>query len=307
NINNSEIIESEKDFYKTSGVSYDPVDRLKRMASKSARQTENTAKDFGFEAISQSRGESAYLIKMGSYIGAFVEEGLGTKNLIAENEPASYYETIAWDTVACIVNDLIAVGAQPVIICPHWAGGSSEFFKNEERNKSMYTGWLKACEFANAIYGPGETSILNDIVHKNSIVMSGSGFGVIKSPQKPTLGQRLAPGDHIVLIESSGIHANGHSLARKIAKEFLPNGYKEKLPSGRSFGEALLTRTHIYSALQKRLFEEKVDIKYMVNITGHGWRKLMRAKSPFTYRIYNIPTSQEEFKLIQEAAGISDY
>lgn len=314
--------------YATSGVDYGPMDHLKRMASEFARTTEDVAKFFGFEVIPESRGESAFLVRTASFISAFVQEGLGTKALIMADMPEVYpegyldriadrtdfdwskpevpFEALAWDTVGCIVNDLTAVGAQPAVLCPHWAVGDSNWF-TKERSRALWLGWLKACSIVGAVYGPGETSTLAGVVNPSTIELSGSGFGVIMPPQLETLGAEISPGDHIILVESNGIHANGVTLARKIAKEFLLKGLNEKLPSGRSFGEALLSPTHLYAPLQRALLIEGANIKYMMNITGHGWSKIMRAQKPFTYYMHTIPTPQEEFTFMQKAANISDF
>ena len=119
------------------------------------------------------------------------------------------------------------------------------------------------------------------------------------------LGDKLSDGDVIVLIESSGIHANGISFVRKMAED-TPGIYEEKLSDGRMFGDAILTPTHLYVDFVKQLMEAKTDLHYMVNITGHGWRKLMRATKDFTYRITAIPTPQPEFMFMQQATGTSD-
>lgn len=205
-----------------------------------------------------------------------------------------------------IVNDLITVGASPVVVSPHWATGSSEWFDNQRRYKELIQGWVQACNEAGAVWGAGETSTLKGIIYPITIELSGAGFGIISPKERLTLGEKLTVGDQIILIESSGIHANGLSLAREIAAYNLPDGYRTKLPSDRTFGETLLTPTHIYARLQEALFKSGVDIHYMVNITGHGWRKLMRANKDFTYRIHVIPEPQEEFLLIQEAKSLSD-
>ena len=312
--------------YASSGVNYDPMDYLKRMASELAKTTDEVAKYFGFEVIPESRGETAFLLRTKTFISALVPEGLGTKNLIMIDTPEVYpdgyaervsdridwtkpevpLEAYSWDTVGCIVNDLAAVGAQPVVLCPHWAAGDSDWF-TKERTTALYLGWLKACSKVGAVYGPGETSTLVGIVYPNTIELSGAGFGVIMPPQHEILGANISPGDHIILIESNGIHANGVTLARRIAREFLPNGYGTLLPSGRSFGEALSSPTHLYAPLQSALLTAGADIKYMINFTGHGWSKIMRAQKPFTYRVHTVPTPQEEFILMQQRAGISDF
>jgi phosphoribosylformylglycinamidine cyclo-ligase len=119
------------------------------------------------------------------------------------------------------------------------------------------------------------------------------------------LGDKLEAGDAIMLVESSGIHANGLTLARTIADK-LPKGYATKLSDGKGFGESLLVPTHIYAKLVEAYFEAGLDVHYMVNITGHGWRKLMRASQKFTYRLYKIPKPQPVFTFIQKHSGNDD-
>jgi phosphoribosylformylglycinamidine cyclo-ligase len=71
-------------------------------------------------------------------------------------------------------------------------------------------------------------------------------------------------------------------------------------------GETLLQPTHIYANLVDMLFSEGIDIHYMVNITGHGWRKLMRAEESFSYKIKKIPPISPLFTFIQKHSGIDD-
>jgi phosphoribosylformylglycinamidine cyclo-ligase len=72
------------------------------------------------------------------------------------------------------------------------------------------------------------------------------------------------------------------------------------------YGEALLDSTIIYVPLVEDCLNEGVDIHYAVNITGHGWRKLMRATQPFKYVIDNIPAPQPVFSFIQEHGPVDD-
>ena len=115
----------------------------------------------------------------------------------------------------------------------------------------------------------------------------------------------MQAGDSIVLIESSGIHANGLTLARSIAEK-LPDGYLTTLPDGRTYGEALLDPTHIYVGLVEDCLEADVNIHYAVNVTGHGWRKLMRAPQPLTYVIEELPTQLPIFDFIQQHGPVDD-
>jgi phosphoribosylformylglycinamidine cyclo-ligase len=93
-------------------------------------------------------------------------------------------------------------------------------------------------------------------------------------------------------------------MARSIASN-LPKGYKTRLPSGKFFGDSLLTPSYIYARLVEQLFSIGVDIHYLSHITGHGWRKIMRAKKPFTYKIHTIPPVAEVFSFIQKHGALS--
>jgi phosphoribosylformylglycinamidine cyclo-ligase len=124
----------------------------------------------------------------------------------------------------------------------------------------------------------------------------------VRPKSRLTLGDKLAAGDAIVLLESSGIHANGISLARKLA-ERLPDGYATRLADGTAFGEALLAPTLLYSPLTERLAAAGVIPHYCVNVTGHGWRKLMRHPGAFTYRITQVPPVPPVLAFIQSQTG----
>ena len=86
----------------------------------------------GFAELSETRGESAYVVDIGDAYLSSVTEALGTKNLIADAvrplTGRSHYDTIAEDTVATILNDLATVGGVPLSLTAYWGAGSSEWF-----------------------------------------------------------------------------------------------------------------------------------------------------------------------------------
>jgi len=295
--------------YSSSGVNYHKMDPIKRLAQLRAKSTAKNLFRFGNKEVSASRGESAYVWEEQDGYRAFVIEGLGTKNKVADETRKitgrTHYDTIAQDTVAMIVNDLIVVGADPQVINAYFAVGSSDWFTNKQRTKDLVEGWARACTIAGAVWGGGETPTLKGIIEPDTIDLSGSAIGIIKPKERLTLEDKLTPGDAIFLVESSGIHANGLTLARTIATK-LPKGYATQLPDGKNYGESLLTPTHIYVPLIRDYFEAGIDIHYMVNITGHGWRKLMRAQQELTYIIDHVPQPQPIFQLIQEHSGNDD-
>src|SRR5690349_18691280 len=106
--------------YASTGVNYaDHLDPLKRLAQLRASATSENLKRFGMNEVEASRGESAYVWEEQDGYRAFVIEGLGTKNLVADEARKitgrTHYDDIAQDTVAMIVNDLIVVGAEPQV------------------------------------------------------------------------------------------------------------------------------------------------------------------------------------------------
>jgi phosphoribosylformylglycinamidine cyclo-ligase len=215
----------------------------------------------------------------------------------------SCYDHVAQDTVAMIVNDMITLGALPLAVAMHLGVGSSEWFADDRRAGDLVDGWRRACELARCAWGGGETPTLSGIVEPSTVVLAGSAIGIVR-PKERLIRANIQAGDAIVLFESSGIHANGLTLARAVA-ERAPNGYLT-LAGTRPYGEALLDPTHIYVGVIEDCLNRAVDIHYAVNITGHGWRKLMRAPAPFAYVIDSIPTPQPVFDFIQSIGNVDD-
>lgn len=296
--------------YAATGPNYELMDPFKRAAIHAASSTAgNLATYFAMQEIAASRGESAYVWDEGHKYCAMVIEGLGTKNLVADAmrkiSGRTHYDTVAQDALAMIVNDLIVVGAMPKVITAHFSVADAEWFSDMERANDLLTGYAAAANLSGATWGGGETPTLKDILLPGVMELSGSAVGDIFPKDRLVLGDKLQADDRIIAIESSGIHANGLTLAREVADK-LPKGYATELSDGRMYGEALLTPTHIYVAAVRKLLENKVDIHYMSNLTGHGWRKVMRADKELTYRITDLPTPQPEFELIQRVSNNDD-
>lgn len=290
--------------YHTS-VNYSLADPMKVLAQQEGLATaKNMPK--GLSEVQGTRGESAYIFDIGGgRYGAFVQEGLGTKSLIAqkvlETTGKSHFAAIAQDTVGCIINDLISVGATPVVLNAYWSSSSYDWLGQVELAEEFIRGWRKACDMAGVVWGGGETQSLPGVVAPGALEFAGSAFGMITDKKRLVQGSQLKAGDAIVLVESNGPHANGISLIRQIA-DGLPDGYQTKLPSGVTYGESALRPTHLYAGLTGKLFEAGVDVHYLSNITGHGWRKLMRADEVFSYIIDEIPPVDEIFDFIAAQA-----
>lgn len=295
--------------YAQSGVDYSAMDPVKVLAQKAAASTAKNLAGFNAQEIVASRGESAYVWEETDGYRALVVEGLGTKNLVADAmrniTGRTYYDALAQDTVAMIVNDLIVVGALPQVVNAYFALGDGAWMNDRERASDLVNGWAAACNAIGATWGGGETPALKGIINPDTIDLGGSAVGSINPKEHLVLGDKLAEGDDIILVESSGIHANGISFVRHLYEKN-PKLYETKLPNGKLFGEAILTPTHLYVALVRDVLAAGVVPHYMVNVTGHGWRKLMRANAAYTYEIETILEPHPEFDVMQQESGVDD-
>lgn len=296
--------------YSQVGDNYDTKDPVKKLAQKFAFQTSVNLKNHSFTEVSDTRGESAFVWKQRDVYMASVVEGLGTKNLIADEmrkvTGKTYYDIVAFDTVATIINDLTTAGAQPLVVHAYWAIEDNSWLSDKKRMEDLIEGWKKACDTANATWGGGETPTLKGIITKNTIELGGSAVGIIKSKKRLLIDKKLKAGDRILLLKSTGINENGVSLVRAIASR-LPKGYATKLKNGRYFGEEVLNKTNIYARLVQDLLDFKIEVHYIVNITGHGLRKIMRGRQEYTYVIDKIIEPSELYDFIQNQAELSDY
>ena len=295
--------------YEQSGVNYALIDPLKVAAQRAAAATGAHLLRHGFSEVAASRGESAYVVDVGPFYLASIVECLGSKTLVADEMQQltgnSYYDGIAQDTIAMAINDLITVGATPLVVQAYWAAGGSDWFSDAQRAQALVAGWKRACDVCGVAWGGGETPALAGIVADGRIDLAASCTGLINPKQRLSVGDKLGPGDAIVMLASSGIHSNGLSLARKLV-ERLPQGYLTEVSPGLTYGDALLAPTVLYSPVTEALYKAGITPNYCANITGHGWRKLLRHPAAHTYRIHSLPPVPPVLKFIQRHACQDD-
>lgn len=312
--------------YRAAGVDYDALDAGKRLAMAKALSTSPLLQARGGRALDASRGEPAFAFELGGQTFAFVVEGLGTKSMIArqvlEGQGIDRFADVAYDTVAAILNDLCCVGALPLVVNAYFATGASEWYLRRERSASLLEGWRRACADAGCVWGGGESPSLPGLLAEQDIELAGAAVGAVPAGRAALLGERLAPGDEIVLVASSGLHANGASLARLVAGR-LPDGYATELPTygspptaaaspaaapagapSTTFGEALLEPSVMYVPLIAALLEADVELTYLSHVTGHGLLKLMRPTRELSYRIERLPEVPPVLSFLVEQAGM---
>ncbi len=292
--------------YAGAGVDYELIDPLKVNAQRAAAATASHLGAHGFAEVAASRGESAYVVDVGPFYLASIVECLGSKALVADEMAKltgkSWYGAIAQDAIAMAVNDLITVGATPLVVQAYWAAGGSDWFGDAQRAQALVQGWKQACDACGVAWGGGETPALAGIVEAGRIDLAAACTGIVNPKTRLSVGDRLGPGDAIVLLDSSGIHANGLSLARKLV-ERLPQGWLTEVAPGLGYGQALLAPTVLYSPVTEALWQAGIAPHYCANITGHGWRKLLRHAKALTYRIHTLPPVPPVLRFIQQQAG----
>jgi phosphoribosylformylglycinamidine cyclo-ligase len=288
--------------YEQTGVNYDTLDAFKRACQKAAGTTTGALSRHGLSEPAGIRGESAYLLEASDHFLAHVEEGLGTKNLVADAmlklTGKSFYRNIGIDTVATMVNDLITCGALPISVAMHAAVGDAAWFETPGRVAELADGFAEGCRRANAVWGGGETPSLKGIVNPETIVLAGSAVGRIAPKSNRIVGE-VRDGDAIVFLASSGVQTNGLSLCRALADR-LPQGYLTPIGDGRSYGEALLDASVIYVNFIAGCQQAGLPLHYAAHVTGHGWRKLMRLDELCVYQITTVRPPPPVFQFIMQ-------
>ncbi|HEX3911399.1 MAG TPA: AIR synthase related protein [Solirubrobacteraceae bacterium] len=296
--------------YREAGVDYDALDAGKRLAMANALSTSPLLAAHGARALDASRGEPAFVFELDGRSFAFVVEGLGTKSIVArhvlEQQGVNRFGDVAYDTVAAILNDLCCVGALPLVVNAYFATGASDWYRDPERSAALLEGWRRACEDAGCAWGGGESPSLPGLLDERDIELAGAAVGALPAGRAPILGEQLAAGDEIVLVASSGLHANGASLARLIAGR-LPAGYATELADGTSFGESLLAPSLMYVPLIAAAQQQELPLTYLSHITGHGLLKLMRPPRELTYRIERLPPTPTVLEFLVAQAGLEPH
>ena len=248
----------------------------------------------GFGAPMTEIGHYAGLLDMGSYALAMTTDGVGSKVLIAN--AISKWDTVGIDCIAMNVNDLYAIGAEPIAFVDYLAVEKVD----PERAAQIAIGLARGAEISNMSIVGGETASLPEIIR--GFDLAGTAIGVVDK-DKVVTGEKIRVGDVLVGVPSSGLHSNGYTLARRIIAESKYT-YFDTMPGGeRSIGEELLTPTRIYPEIVELVKE--CDVHGLAHITGSGLLKLRRI-SNLGFEISEPLVPQPVFRFLQEQGGVDD-
>jgi phosphoribosylformylglycinamidine cyclo-ligase len=225
-------------------------------------------------------GHYASVLRVTDELGiAIATDGVGSKLVVAEQ--ADRLETVGIDCVAMNVNDLICVGAEPIALVDYLAVEEVD----PQRLARIGVGLKLGAEAAGCEVPGGELAVLPELIRGHP---SPQGFDLCATAigtvtiKDIVLGDRIAAGDAIVGVPSSGLHSNGYTLARRAlldAGPTHPGLSLDDTPSelgGASVADALLEPTVIYVRAVLELLRSGVDVRGLAHITGGGLTNVLR-------------------------------
>lgn len=251
----------------------------------------------GLGQVKLDIGYFANVIDIGGIGLAISTDGVGSKSIIAEM--MRRYDTIGIDCVAMNVNDLLCVGARPVSMVDYIAVEKADADKLD----AIAIGLAEGARQAAISISGGEISQLGDIVRGFDLV--GAAVGIVPL-DRIIIGRDLIAGDVVIGLESSGIHSNGLTLARRVFFDKGQFAIDHVFPEiGIPLGEELLRPTPIYVPEILDLIEQVPTVKALINITGDGLLNLSRVDAEVGFVIGDLPPTPPIFELIQRLGGIS--
>jgi phosphoribosylformylglycinamidine cyclo-ligase len=194
---------------------------------------------------------------------AAASDGVGTKLLVAQ--ALDRHDTVGVDLVAMVVDDVVVTGAEPLFVLDYLAVGRVV----PERVAAIVAGVAEGCRLARCALLGGETAEHPDAMAPDAYDLAGFALGMVE--RERLLGpDRVVTGDVLLGLESSGLHANGFSLARRVLSR-AGVGLDQDLPElGGPVGEALLTPTRIYAPALVDLLATGVEVHALCHVTGGG-------------------------------------
>jgi phosphoribosylformylglycinamidine cyclo-ligase len=281
--------------HRTAGVDIDAADSGLRQIVARLRGTWPGPGAPG--AVTLDFGYFANVIDIGGGMGlAISTDGVGSKSMIAHQ--LGRYDTIGIDCVAGNVNDVLCVGARPLSMVDYIAIDHAE----PRVLAAIAEGLAEGAKEAGISICGGEIAQLRDMVR--GFDLAGTAIGTVPLDRVLT-GRDAAPGDVVIGLFSSGIHANGLTLARHVFFERAGVGLDRVFPElGVALGEELLRPTRIYVREILAVLEAVPGVKALVNITGDGLLNLPRIEAAVGFRIDALPAPPAIFGLIQALGGV---
>lgn len=289
--------------YKQSGVDIAEGDRCSAMAYAAAKKTFDARKGMFGKPVIMEGGFSGAL-DFGDFYLIQNCDGVGSK--IAVADAMKKYDTLGYDLLAMVIDDAVCVGAETVSI-------TNTVDTNKVSSKAiepMMKGLLKACREQKVVIPGGEIAELPDLMKGNS--WNSTAVGIVEK-KKFITGKNVKPGDKIIALQSKGFRSNGFSLVRHILKKkFGVNWHKKSYSGKKSWGDAVLTPSRIYSAallgvLGRYGKKRMVNVKALAHVTGGGIPgNLRRVLGSYGARLDHLMKPHQMMLDLQELGDVND-
>ncbi|WP_410955480.1 phosphoribosylformylglycinamidine cyclo-ligase [Raoultella planticola] len=284
--------------YKDAGVDIDAgnalVDRIKGVVKKT-RRPEVMGGLGGFGAL------CALPQKYREPILVSGTDGVGTKLRLAMD--LKRHDTIGIDLVAMCVNDLVVQGAEPLFFLDYYATGKLDV----DTAASVISGIAEGCLQSGCALVGGETAEMPGMYHGDDYDVAGFCVGVVEKSEIID-GSKVADGDVLVALASSGPHSNGYSLVRKIIEVSGVDPQTTDL-NGSPLADHLLAPTRIYVKSVLELIAN-VEVHAIAHLTGGGfWENIPRVLPDNTQAVIDESSWQwpEVFNWLQQAGNVSSH
>ncbi|MCI4358583.1 MAG: phosphoribosylformylglycinamidine cyclo-ligase [Thermoplasmata archaeon] len=241
-------------------------------------------------------GHYAGLIRIGRETIAITTDTIGTKGLLAEEVGA--WEGVGEDIVAVNVNDLASVGARPSALVDtiSVAKPSPEVFEQIGR------GLDRGLRTAGITLLGGETAVVPELVHGYDL--GGTAIGFFPRGRRPVTGSGIRPGDIVLGVPSSGVHANGLTLVRRLLREHRIDLAAPRPGGPGPVGLELLNPTRIYSPVSEAV-ADRPEVQGFAHISGGGVRNLARLSGRVAFVLDHWPVVPSLFRWIQELGAVA--
>jgi len=298
-------------------VNYEALDRAKNAFIEASRRTLSFAEGFGF-VPGQRLGASAnvFALDLRPFLSngqqqlfiSLLPEGLDTADdartaNLTTAEKQLFWRNIAFKTLSCLTNDAASSGMQTILIALYLPSSTPEIVFDEPFLQGFLGGFVDGCRNIGCVWISGETPQLKGKIVEDKLDVAGALFALVPPGRQPIDGTQLQAGNKIVLLASSGPHENGFTTLRKLAAD-LPGGYRSKLADGQEFWQAINAPSVLYTPLIQKILADGINVTSIENITGHGWRKLMRSQQSLRYLIHETLPVPEVFKFVEQQAAI---
>lgn len=284
--------------YKDAGVDIDAgnalVDRIKGVVKKT-RRPEVMGGLGGFGAL------CALPQKYREPVLVSGTDGVGTKLRLAMD--LKRHDTIGIDLVAMCVNDLVVQGAEPLFFLDYYATGKLDV----DTAASVINGIAEGCLQSGCALVGGETAEMPGMYHGEDYDVAGFCVGVVEKSEIID-GSKVADGDVLVALASSGPHSNGYSLVRKILEVSGCDPLTTEL-DGKPLADHLLAPTRIYVKNVLELIEN-VDVHAIAHLTGGGfWENIPRVLPDNTQAVIDASSWQwpSVFNWLQTAGNVRSH